>query len=135
MTMRPAKGSRSAGAGAAELRTEVVISGGGLVGLTLGIALAQAGIATVVVDRSDPEVLRGEAYDGRASALARGSQQVLAGLGIWPGMAAAAEPIREIRVSDGRIGAASPFFLHYDSAELGPAERGMPLGHIVENRA
>ncbi len=117
------------------LETEVLISGGGMVGLTLGIALAGAGVATVVVDAADPAALQAAAYDGRSSAIARGTQQALAALGIWPGMAARAEPILEIRVSDGRLGAgASPFFLHYHHHELGPGQDG-PLGYIVENLA
>ncbi len=117
------------------LETEVLIAGGGMVGLTLGIALAGAGVATVVVDAADPAALQAAAYDGRSSAIARGTQQMLAALGIWPGMAAAAEPILEIRVSDGKVGAdASPFFLHYHCHELGPGQEG-PLGHIVENLA
>ena len=52
----------------------------------------------------------GEAFDGRTSAIAFGSQRVLAGIGLWHGVAAEAEPIREIRVADGD----SPLFLHYD---------------------
>ncbi len=117
------------------LETEVLISGGGMVGLTLGIALAGAGVATVVVDAADPAALQAAAYDGRSSAIARGTQQALAALGVWSGMVAQAEPILEIRVSDGKVGAgASPFFLHYDHHELGPGQDG-PLGYIVENLA
>jgi len=110
---------------------EVLIAGGGMVGMTLGIALAQAGLEVAVIDRSPWRETTAEAHDGRASALARGSQQVLAALGIWPKMAAQAAPILEIRVSDGQVGRpASPFFLHYDHDALD----GAPLGHIVENR-
>ena len=118
-----------------ELETEVLISGGGMVGLTLGIALAGAGIATIVVDAADPAALRAAAYDGRSAAIARGTQQALAALDIWPGVAAAAEPILEIRVSDGKVGSkASPFFLHYNHLELCQDWQG-PLGYIVENLA
>jgi 2-octaprenyl-6-methoxyphenol hydroxylase len=118
-----------------DFETEVLIAGGGMVGLTLGIALAGAGIATIVVDAADPAALRAATYDGRSSAIARGTQQALAVLGIWPGMAAAAEPILEIRVSDGKVGSeASPFFLHYNHLELSPDWQG-PLGYIVENLA
>jgi 2-octaprenyl-6-methoxyphenol hydroxylase len=118
-----------------DFETEVLIAGGGMVGLTLGIALAGAGIATIVVDAADPAVLRAAAYDGRSSAIARGTQQALGALGIWPGMAAAAAPILEIRVSDGKVGSqASPFFLHYSHLELNQDCQG-PLGYIVENLA
>ncbi len=120
---------------AAPLEAEVLISGGGMVGLSLAVALAGAGLRTILLDAADPATHTAAAYDGRASAIARGSQWVLMGLGVWPELAAEAEPILEIRVSDGKVGAAaSPLFLHYDRQDLGEAADG-PLGHIVENRA
>ena len=114
------------------LETEVLIVGGGLVGLSLAVALADAGIDTLVVDREDPATQLDQGFDGRSSAIARGSQQALAGIGLWDLMAEAAQPILDIRVSDGRVGAAaSRLFLHYDHRDLGAG----PLGFIVENRA
>lgn len=104
---------------------ELVVVGGGLVGLTLGIACADAGLAVAVVDRETPARMAEAAFDGRASAIAYGSQQALAAIGLWAKVAGEAEPIREIRVAD----AGAPLFLHYDHRELG-AE---PLGYIVEN--
>lgn len=108
------------------LRCELIISGGGLVGLTLAIACAAAGLDVVVVDRERPPRMVDEAFDGRSSAIAFGSQRVLAGIGLWKRIAPEAEPIREIRVADGD----SPLFLHYDHSDLGDD----PLGYIVENR-
>lgn len=105
---------------------ELLIVGGGLVGLLLGVACAGSGLEVALVDRQDPAAMQAEAFDGRASAIAYGSSRVLAALGLWDRIAAEAEPILEIRVADG----ASPLFLHYDHRDLGPA----PLGHIVENR-
>jgi 2-octaprenyl-6-methoxyphenol hydroxylase len=121
---------------AGEIEVTVLVAGGGLIGLTLGIALAQSGIRVAVVDQADPAALLAAAYDGRASAVARGSKQALSALGVWDHLAHAAQPILEIRVSDGRVGhPASPFFLHYNHAELGAAEGAeAPLGYIVENR-
>lgn len=106
-------------------RKEVVIVGGGPVGLTLGIALGKAGISTAVIERDAPLKLRDAAFDGRTSAIAGVSRRVLDGLGLWQAMAPAAEAIRDIRVADG----ASPLFLHYDHREIGDE----PFGHIVEN--
>ena len=107
-------------------RVEIIVVGGGLVGLTLGIACAAAGIEVAVIDREDPQTMLGEPFDGRTTAIAHGSKQVLEGIGLWPLVAAEAEPILEIRVADGE----SPLFLHYDHRALGDA----PLGYIVENR-
>lgn len=107
-------------------RAEVLIVGGGMVGLSLAAALAGAGVEVLVVDREPVGRATDTNFDGRASAIAAGSRDVLAGIGVWDRMARAAEPIREIRVSDG----ASPLFLHYDFRELGEG----PLGFMVENR-
>ena len=108
----------------AEVVVEVVIVGGGMVGLSLGLALAGAGLPVAVIERADPARVTTAAFDGRASAIARGSQQVLAALGIWPAMAAEAQEILDIRVSDGRIGGgASALFLHYDHLEIGAERR------------
>jgi len=121
--------------GASGREVEGLIVGGGLVGLTLGIGLAQAGIEALVLDRAAPERQTAAPYDGRSSAIARGSQQVLAGLGIWDRLADKAQAIVDIRVSDGRVGrGAAPFFLHYAQDDLDSAMAG-PMGYIVENRA
>lgn len=114
-----------------EIVCDVLIVGGGLVGLSLGLMMAGGGVSVAVVDRAPPESLRDDRVDGRASAIARGSQQALEAAGIWPGMADEAQPILEIRVSDGHVGRpASALFLHYDHEEVG----GEPLGYMVENR-
>jgi 2-octaprenyl-6-methoxyphenol hydroxylase len=106
---------------------ELLIAGGGLNGLLLGIACAGAGLGVALVDRENPAALLGQGFDGRSSAIAYGSQQVLSALGLWPRIAAEAEPILEIRVADDN----APLFLHYDHRELGT---DAPLGWIVENR-
>ncbi len=109
-----------------EIRVELAIVGGGLSGLTLGIACAAAGLEVAIIDREDPTRMLAAPYDGRTTAIAYGSQQVMSGIGAWPFLAADAEPICEIRVADGN----SPLFLHYDHRDLGPE----PLGFIIENR-
>lgn len=106
---------------------ELVIAGAGLTGILLGVACAGAGLQVAVVDPQDPAAMLDQGFDGRTSAIAYGSRLVFDGIGLWPDIAAEAEPIREIRVADGE----SPLFLHYDHRELGDAT---PLGYIVENR-
>jgi 2-octaprenyl-6-methoxyphenol hydroxylase len=109
-----------------DLFTEVAIVGGGLVGLSLAVALAGAGIEVVVIDRETPAAMIEPTYDGRASAIAFGSRQVLGAIGLWAEVVADAQPILDIRVADG----GSPLFLHYDHRDIGD----QPLGWIVENR-
>ena len=109
-----------------QLETEVLIHGGGMVGLTLGIALAGAGVEVLVLDKADPAGTVTAAYDGRVSAITHGSRLALAAIGLWDRIAPHGEPIREIRVSDG----SSPLFLHFDHRAVGHE----PFGYIVENR-
>ncbi|MDB5741373.1 MAG: ubiH [Alphaproteobacteria bacterium] len=112
-------------------RVDVLISGGGMVGLTLGLACAQGGLKTLVADVSAPATILEPLFDGRVSALAYASVRMMRALGVWDGLAPHAQPIREILVTDGKLAAAtSPFSLHFDSAEVG-AEA---LGYIAENR-
>ncbi|HMO72931.1 MAG TPA: FAD-dependent monooxygenase, partial [Paracoccaceae bacterium] len=69
--------------------------------------------------------------DGRAYALAAASRRVFAALGVWPRVAARAQPILRVRASDGRAGeGAAPLFLHFDAAEI---EEG-PMGFMLEDR-
>ena len=109
----------------AEERTRVLIVGGGLVGLSLAVALGRAGIDTMVVDREEPGTTLEPPFDGRASAIAAASWRMLDRLGV-AGRIADVQPIEQIRVSDGN----APLFLHYDHHDLGDE----PLGQMVENR-
>jgi 2-octaprenyl-6-methoxyphenol hydroxylase len=113
------------------LKADLLIVGGGMVGAATAVALGRAGLEVVLVDAAPAPERESPGHDGRSSAIAFASQQALAQLGIWAGMAQEAEPILDIRVSDGRPGQpAAPLFLHYDHRESG---LGAPFGHIVEN--
>ncbi len=112
-------------------RTDVLIGGGGMVGLTLAIALAKAGLSVAVADPLPRAASTDAAFDGRVSALSFAAVRMFEALGIWPHLAPVAQPIRDILVTDAQLGAApSPFSLHFDAAEIGAPS----LGHIVENR-
>jgi 2-octaprenyl-6-methoxyphenol hydroxylase len=110
---------------------DVIITGGGLNGPALALALARAGLRVAVID-AQPAETRAEAdFDGRAYALAVASQRLLAAVGVWERLAGQAQPILEIKTGDGRPGEGpSRFFLHFEAAEI---EEG-PLGYMVEDR-
>jgi 2-octaprenyl-6-methoxyphenol hydroxylase len=113
------------------IKTEVAIAGGGLVGMTLGIALAQAGISVTVIDQLPPATVLEPAFDGRASAIAFASRRMFHALGLDPELDGVVQPIAQIMVSDGDLmNGAAPFFLHFDHAEVGH----VPLGEMIENR-
>ncbi|MBO9466885.1 UbiH/UbiF/VisC/COQ6 family ubiquinone biosynthesis hydroxylase [Tropicibacter sp. R15_0] len=111
--------------------SDLIIVGGGLNGPALALAAAQAGLHSIVIDalpldtRDDPD------FDGRSYALAQSSKRMLAALGLWDGLAANAQAMNEIKVSDGRVGDAEVFLgLHFNSAEI---EDG-PMGYMLEDR-
>ena len=66
---------------------DVVIAGGGLVGLPLGLALAQGGLKTVVADAAPLASVLDPKVDGRVSALAYASVRMLKALEVWEGLA------------------------------------------------
>ncbi|MGD8325750.1 MAG: UbiH/UbiF/VisC/COQ6 family ubiquinone biosynthesis hydroxylase [Sphingomonadales bacterium] len=105
---------------------DIAIVGGGLVGLTLGIALARHGFEVLVVDIAPPETTLAKEFDGRSSAIAFAGYKLFKAIGLWPHLKDVAQPINEIRVSDGP----SRLFVHFDHKELGDE----PLGFMLENR-
>jgi 2-octaprenyl-6-methoxyphenol hydroxylase len=112
-------------------KADIIVCGGGMVGLTLGLAAAQGGLTVAVVDTLTSAQVLDAKFDGRVSALAYASVRMLKALNVWPHLEAHAQPIHEILVTDGKPDApASPLSLHFDSAEIGAAT----LGHIAENR-
>lgn len=110
---------------------EVVVVGGGMVGLTLGVALGRAGVETIVIDAASPVQAAALAFDGRVSSLAPASCRMLEALGPWELIERDAQAVLDIVVGDGTVrGGASAAMLHFDHRDLGP----QPLAHMVENR-
>lgn len=111
--------------------SDILIAGGGLNGPALALGLAQAGFSVTVIDARPEQERAQSTFDGRGYALALASKRLLAALGVWPHVTDNAQPMLEIKVTDGRAGEGpSPFFLHFDHAEL---EEG-PMGFMLEDR-
>ncbi|WP_152988163.1 FAD-dependent monooxygenase [Paracoccus sp. MKU1] len=110
---------------------DILIAGGGLNGPALALALADAGLSVAVADARPADARAGEAFDGRAYALALASQRLLAALGLWRELAPNAQEIRKVAATQGVAGeGAGPFGLHFDGAEI---EEGR-LGYMLEDR-
>jgi 2-octaprenyl-6-methoxyphenol hydroxylase len=116
-----------AGRGRPQDPVDTVIVGAGLSGLTLALALAEAGLSSVIVDRVDPRAAIAGRNDIRTTAISLSSRRLFTVLGAWQAVADQAGPINDIRVSD----AGSSRYLHYDHSTVGDE----PMGHIVDNGA
>ncbi len=111
--------------------SEILIVGGGLTGPALALALAQAGRDVTILDTLPHEMRETPDFNGKAYALALASVRLLSAIGLWDRVRENAQPMLEIKVSDGRAGEGpAPFFLHFDHAEI---EEG-PMGHMCEDR-
>ncbi len=80
---------------------DLLILGGGLVGMTLALAAARAGMTSHVVERGDPAELTSESADGRASAISTASWNLFGNIGIAEALEPLGCPIEAIAVTDG----------------------------------
>lgn len=106
-------------------RFDIIIFGGGLVGLTLGIALSRHDVRVAIVDPADPDATLAPGFDGRVSAIASASWRMFEALGVAPLLVDKGCAIERIWVSEGLSGGALDFTPDPDDGAL---------GIMVENR-
>jgi len=82
------------------VRRDLLILGGGLVGMTLALAAARKGLSSHVVDRADPAELTAEGFDGRASAISTASWNLFCNIGLGDRLEPHGCPIDSIAVTD-----------------------------------
>ncbi len=110
-----------------------------MVGLTLALALDQAGLSVGLVESGRLEGESAATGGGRASMVAFAVRRMWEALGVG-GLEGQAQPVRRIQVTEGRLssGARSapvaPASMMFTDADLGSDEAGAPLGWMIENR-
>ncbi|WP_455380376.1 2-octaprenyl-6-methoxyphenyl hydroxylase [Acidihalobacter prosperus] len=110
-----------------DIEYDVLIVGGGMVGASLGGALAETGYHVGIIEAKPYGTPGQPSYDERSTALALGSKRFLDRFGIWSELTHEAAPISHIHVSErGRFGA-----VHIDALE----QNVQALGYVVPNRA
>jgi len=105
-------------------RADVIIFGGGLVGLALASALDSSGLSAILIDPADPGERKSAAFDGRTSAVSSSSMRMLETIGVTGHLPVAGCPIRTIQVADGL----QPGGLAFEPDD------DEPLGVMHENR-
>ena len=106
-------------------RADVIVFGGGMVGLALAAALDSSGLSAIVVDPADPEARKDATFDGRTSAVSSSSMRMLRTIGVADHFPEPGGPILRIQVADGL----EPGGLCFD-----PGADDEPLGWMHENR-
>ena len=94
--------------------TDIIIIGGGMAGMTTAIGMAMSGFDVTVVDHTPRGDMSAGEFDGRSSALSYAPCQLFKALDIWKYLEDVAQPILEIRITDGP----SPLHLHFDNESL-----------------
>lgn len=110
-------------------RVDILIGGGGLAGLSLAIALKQGLGESFSVTVADPMLERASG-DARASAIAAAARRLFETVGAWDAIAADAQPILDMVVTDSKLDdAIRPTFLTFEG-EIAPGEA---FAHMIEN--
>jgi 2-octaprenyl-6-methoxyphenol hydroxylase len=107
------------------MQSDVIILGGGLVGLTLALALDAHGLTATIIDPADPETVLAPGFDARASAIASASWRMLQAIGLGDRLEGKGCAIASIRVSDG---------LKPGALDFEPSGEDGALGMMFENR-
>ena len=110
---------------------DVLVVGGGYVGLSVAAAIKQAAphLAIEVYEAAPEDAWK---KDNRASAIIAAASRLLGVLGAWGDIEPEAEPIRRMVVTDSRVGdPVRPVFLTFD----GDVAEGQPFAHMVPNVA
>ena len=103
---------------------DVLIVGGGMVGLTLANLLRDSGLQVGVLEQFEPKLVSDE-VDIRVSAINRASMNIFKSIAAWPAMVTRAGVYYDMHVWDS-TGAG---MIHFDAAEAGLDA----LGYIIEN--
>ncbi len=114
---------------------DIIVIGAALNGLAAALALGgprvKRPLNVVVVDAKDPSAFATNAFDGRASAITAAARRMFEALGVWEQVAAHAQPMTDIIVTDSaRPGDARPVLLQFGSDDM----KGGPSAHMIENR-
>ncbi len=115
-----------------DTRFDLVIGGGSFVGLALALGLAKSApgaFRIAIVERMPPEAARLGTFDGRAVALTAAAKALLEARGIWDGLAADAQPVEAMDITDSALDMPlRPVMLHFAAAD-----EGGPTAFILEN--
>ena len=117
-------------------QTDILISGGGVAGLTAAAAFGSAGFRVICVDPAPPVTDAGaEGADLRTTAFLQPSVAVLEAAGLWARLAPHAAPLQIMRIVDAGGPALEPRLIKdFDAAEISDQPFGQNLPNWLLRR-
>jgi 2-octaprenyl-6-methoxyphenol hydroxylase len=79
---------------------DIVIVGGGLIGLSLAAALGQANISVLLIEKNTAAPVHANVLDMRTSGLTRSTERFFLKLGLWQEISDFATPIEQLEISE-----------------------------------
>ena len=109
----------------AEIKTDVHIAGGGLIGLFAAYVLTKNGYTVIVSDKDPNYKKRSTLYDNRTVAISEGTKKFIEKINFWKFIHGEAQPIEQIKIIDRH----KP-----DRLDFVNKEKGSNLGYIIKNQ-
>lgn len=100
------------------MKTEVLIIGGGVPGLSLALKLGRAGADVCAVDTEKVIKLKDVELTGRTVALWDGSVQMLKDAGLWDFIADYSQPIETLRIIDDSSKRMEPVIIDFEAQDI-----------------
>jgi len=117
-------------------KTDLLITGGGPVGMAAALALAEPaarhGLRLVLVNAQGLDEIGKPHSDGRAYNLSASSMRMLRALGVWDDLEKHVQPIAKIIVTDAPDSAPRPPLLEFDNHDDSDVGVGEAASYIVE---
>ncbi len=108
-------------------KSNILIIGGGIAGLTLAAILGSTGLSVHIVDPSAPAPLKKTPPSGRTVALMQSSVNILTATDVWDSCRNFATPMRHMKIMDDSIGGAKPVSIDFDSHDIGLEQFGFNI--------
>src|SRR5262245_20307916 len=110
-------------------KTDIVISGAGIAGLTLAALLGQAGLSVHIIDPAPPRPLSETQPSARTVALMQSSLNIIKNTGVWDAVRGHANPLRTMRIIDDS--ANDTIEAEFESREIGLPQFGFNVPNSV----
>lgn len=111
------------------MKTEVLIIGGGIAGLTLGCFLGQVGLKCAIVEPRELPLKELPQHFGRTAALMGASVNILESLGIWDNLASRTASLDQMKIIDDSNPATEPVEIDFPAADINQSN----FGHNIPN--